>query len=56
MQCSIPLESLVEENIWEDFIEGHDEVLNLYITYPNCPDDTDVEIYLDNFRIMPTQK
>lgn len=56
MQCSIPLESLVEENIWEDFIEEHDEVLNLYITYPNCPDDTDVEIYLDNFRIMPTQK
>jgi len=56
MQCSIPLESLVEENLWKDFIANHKEVLNLYVTYPNCPDETKVEIYLDNFRIMPIQK
>ena len=56
MQCSIPLESLVEENLWGEFIANHNEVLNLYVTYPNCPDETKVEIYLDNFRIMPIQK
>lgn len=56
MQCSIPLELLVEENLWSDFIAEHSEVLNFYVTYPNCPDETKVEIYLDNFRIMPIQE
>lgn len=56
MQCSVPLDLLVEESIWKDFITEHKEALNLYITYPNCPDETKVEIYLDNFRIMPIQQ
>lgn len=55
MQCSIPLESLVEETTWGAFTANHKQVLNFYITYPNCPKDTKVEIYVDNFRIMPIQ-
>ena len=56
MQCSIPLESLIEETTWGAFTANHNQVLNFYITYPNCTKDTKIEIYVDNFRIMPIQQ
>lgn len=57
MQCSIPLSSLVEENTWKDFLNnGHSTELGVYITNPTDNADVHVEIYFDNFRIVPTAK
>lgn len=57
MQCSIPLSSLVEENTWKDFLNiGHSTELGVYITNPTDNADVHVEIYFDNFRIVPAAK
>ena len=56
MQCSIPLSSLVKENIWKDFLSNHSTELGVYITNPSENADVHVEIYFDNFRIVPAAK
>ena len=55
MQCSIPLSSLVAENTWKDFY-GRDKELGVYITNPTDKANVHVEIYFDNFRIVPAAK
>lgn len=63
MQCSIPLESLVEETTWKYFLErvndpGDDgsipptNMMGFYIINPSDNDDVDIEIYFDNIRIV----
>lgn len=57
MQCSIPLSSIVEENTWKDFLNnGLSTELGVYITNPTENADVHVEIYFDNFRIVPAAK
>lgn len=67
MQCSIPLASLIEESTWETFLnrvnppdeDGNIPATNqlgIYITSPNCTSDEYVEMYVDNFRIVPIQQ
>lgn len=57
MQCSIPLTSLVQESTWGDFVANSDPTDNLdfYINYPSFAGNVNVEIYVDNFRIVPIQ-
>lgn len=55
MQCSIPLSSLVAENTWKDFY-GRSKELGVYITNPTDKANVHVEIYFDNFRIVPAAK
>lgn len=67
MQCSVPLTSLIEENTWGSFLNrtnppGEDgsipsiNQLGIYITSPNCTSNEYIEIYVDNFRIIPIQQ
>ena len=47
----------VEENTWKDFLNiGHSTELGVYITNPTDNADVHVEIYFDNFRIVPAAK
>lgn len=56
MQCTIPLTSLVEEPTWGGFLTKKvSDELNFYINYPGIQGNTKVEIYVDNFRIVPIQ-
>lgn len=56
MQCTIPLTSLVKEPTWGEFLAKKvSNELNFYVNYPGIQGNTKVEIYVDNFRIVPIQ-
>lgn len=63
MQCSIPLESLVEETTWQAFLNRINQpddngqvqptnMMGFYIINANSDNDEYVEIYFDNLRIV----
>lgn len=57
MQCCIPLTKLVEEKTWGEFLNNKiSDELNFYINYPGLTKATNVEIYVDNIRIIPIKQ
>ena len=57
MQCCIPLTSLIQETTWGEFLNNKiSDELNFYINYSSLTQPTDIEIYVDNIRIMQTKQ
>lgn len=57
MQCCIPLTKLVEEKTWGEFLNNKiSDELNFYINYPGLTKATNIEIYVDNIRIIPIKQ
>lgn len=55
MQCSIPLSSLVDEATWGAFQSRDGEGLDIQMTNPTGNGPYNMELYFDNFRIVPIQ-
>ena len=55
MQVSIPLEQIVAESTWQDFLNRGNTEFGVYYTNPTELADVYIGVHMDNFRVVPIE-